>query len=79
MLPDTDFSTSVLFFDDNAADRKFFAEGLKQYSGLSDIRSPRWRIGAGPVSVSANRLCPPRTELPGSIGLRGLGQLDPQR
>ena len=32
MLPDTDFSTSVLFIDDNAADRKFFAEGLKQYS-----------------------------------------------
>ena len=32
MLPDTHLSTLVLFIDDNAADRKFFAEGLKQCS-----------------------------------------------
>ncbi len=32
MLPDTDLSISLLFIDDNAADRKVFAEGLKQCS-----------------------------------------------
>jgi DNA-binding NarL/FixJ family response regulator len=37
MLLDTDFATSLLFIDNNAADRKFFAEGLKQ-------QSPDYRI-----------------------------------
>src|SRR4051794_28870978 len=36
MLDNTDFSTSVLFIDANVADRKLYAEGLKQCS--SDYR-----------------------------------------
>jgi CheY-like chemotaxis protein len=36
MLDNTDFSTSVLFIDANVADRKLYAEGLRQCS--SDYR-----------------------------------------
>ena len=32
MPREIDYSTSLLFIDDNAADRKFFGEGLKQHS-----------------------------------------------